>query len=152
MAEKLYFEDMPVGQRFVSGILTVEKDHVLAFAAQFDPQPFHTDEAAARDTLFQRLAASGWHTAAMTMRLIVETLPVAGGVIGAGLDGLRWPKPVYPGDTLQVEIEVTEARLSRSNPSAGWVKLQITTRNQAGDVVQVAIPNIMATKRETETA
>ncbi len=143
---------MSVGRRFVSRTLAVEKDAVLAFAAQFDPQPFHTDEVAARDTLFQRLAASGWHTAAMTMRLIVETLPLAGGVIGAGLDGLRWPKPVYPGDTLQVEIEVTEARESRSTPSGGWVKLQITTRNQAGDVVQVAMPNIMATKQEKDTA
>jgi acyl dehydratase len=152
MAGELYFEDMPVGRRFVSRTLMVEKDAVLAFATQFDPQPFHIDEAAARNTLFQRLAASGWHTAAMTMRLIVETLPVAGGVIGAGLDALRWPKPVYPGDTLHVEIEVVEARLSRSNPSGGWVKLQITTRNQAGDAVQVAMPNIMASKREKETA
>jgi len=152
MAETLYFEDIPVGRRFFSRTLTVEKDAVLAFAAQFDPQPFHTDEAAARNTLFQRLAASGWHTAAMTMRLIVETLPVAGGVIGNGLDGLRWPKPVYPGDTLRVEIEVMQARESRSNPAVGWVKLQITTRNQAGDVVQMATPNIMATKRERDAA
>jgi acyl dehydratase len=120
---------------------------VRAFALQFDPQPFHMDDEAARDSLFQRLAASGWHTAAMTMRLMVETLPLAGGIIGAGVDTLSWKKPVYPGDALQIEIEVMEARRSRSNPSGGWVKLQVTTSNQNGDVVQVVIPNIMATTR-----
>jgi acyl dehydratase len=147
MSETLYFEDLPVGRRFTSRRMEMTEAEVRAFALQFDPQPFHMDDEAARDSLFQRLAASGWHTAAMTMRLMVETLPLAGGIIGAGVDTLSWKKPVYPGDALQIEIEVMEARRSRSNPSGGWVKLQVTTSNQNGDVVQVVIPNIMATTR-----
>ncbi len=148
MTTTVYHEDLPVGRRFVSGTLTVDRDAVRQFALAFDPQPFHTDEAAAAQTIFRRLAASGWHTAAMTMRLIVEAFPNAGGVIGSGLDELRWPKPVYPGDTLTVDIEVIEARTSRSNPAAGWVKLRITTRNQHGETVQIGVPNIITRRRE----
>jgi acyl dehydratase len=148
MTETLYHEDLPVGRRFVSGRLAVEEAAVRQFALAFDPQPFHTDEAAARETLFGRMAASGWHTAAMTMRLIVETFPNAGGVIGSGLDELRWTKPVYPGDHLQVEIEVIEARESQSNPGSGWVKLQVTTRNQHGETVQIGVPNIITRRKE----
>jgi len=147
MTEHLYFEDLPVGRHFLSRGMTVEADAVRAFATEFDPQPFHTDAVAAENSLFKGLAASGWHTAAMTMRLIVETLPLAGGVIGAGVDELRWPRPVRPGDTLHIDIEVLEARISRSNPSGGWLKLRVTTLNQDAQTVQVIVPNIMATLR-----
>ena len=99
-----YLEDFEPGQKFASGRLRVETDRIKSFAAEFDPQPFHLDEDGARDTFFKGLAASGWHTAAMTMRLLVESdLKPAGGIIGAGFDDMRWPRPVRPGDELHVE-------------------------------------------------
>lgn len=117
MSER-YLEDFVVGQTFGSGRLRVTKEQIKAFAAEFDPQPFHLDEAAAQDTFFQGLAASGWHTAALTMRLLVESeLKPAGGVIGAGFEEFRWPKPVRPGDELHIESEVLEVRPSRSRPN-----------------------------------
>ena len=112
-----YLEDFAVGQIFSSGRLRVTQEQIKAFAAEFDPQPFHLDEAAAQKTFFKGLAASGWHTAALTMRLLVEgELKPAGGVIGAGFDEFRWPKPVRPGDELRIESEVLEVRPSRSRP------------------------------------
>lgn len=115
----LYLEDLHVGQRFTSATHTVDEAQIKTFAAQFDPQPFHLDEAAASDTLFKGLVASGWHTAAITMRLNVETgLPFAGGLIGAGGD-ITWPAPTRPGDTLRVESEVVEIIPSRSKPDRG---------------------------------
>src|SRR5689334_1022441 len=106
-----YIEDLAPGQKYGSGRLRVEADRIKSFAAEFDPQPFHLDDATARDTLFRGLAASGWHTAALTMRLLVDSeLRPAGGIIGAGFEELRWPKPVRPGDELHVESEILEVR------------------------------------------
>src|SRR3979411_1583931 len=117
---RLYLEDFAVGQTFGSGRLRVEKERIKTFAAEFDPQPFHLDEAAARDSIFRGLAASGWHTAALTMRLLVESeLKPAGGIVGAGFDEFRGPRPVRPGDELHLESASLEARRAKSQPRAG---------------------------------
>ena len=143
-----FFEDFQVGQKFGSGTLTVSADRIKAFAAEFDPQPFHLDEQAARGTFFGELVASGWHTAAMTMRLLVEgEMQPAGGTVGAGGEDLRWPRPVRPGDTLRVEAEVLETRPSRSRPEIGLVKIRTTTYNQAGEPVQVGTPLLVVPLR-----
>lgn len=131
----LYFEDLSVGQRFLSRCHTISTDEIKAFAAQYDPQPFHLDDVAARDTLFNGLAASGWHTAALTMSLVVEALPLAGGVVGAGGE-LAWPRPTRPGDTLRVEIEILELRRSSARPDRGNAVFRNTTLNQNGEAVQ----------------
>jgi acyl dehydratase len=145
-----YLEDFAAGQTFGSGRLAVEKERITAFAAQFDPQPFHLDEEAARHSLFRGLAASGWHTAAMTMRLLVESeLQPAGGIVGAGFDEFRWPAPVRPGDELRVEIEVLEVRPSKSRPDIGVVKIRTTTLNQKGEAVQVNVGNLMVPRRNS---
>jgi acyl dehydratase len=134
--DALYLDDLRVGQRFVSGSLTVDAAQIKAFATQFDPQPFHLDEAAARNTLFGGLVASGWHTAAMTMRLLVDGgAPLAGGLIGAGGE-IAWPNPTRAGDILTVETEVLDITPSRSRPDRGMVSLRSETRNQRGEVVQ----------------
>jgi acyl dehydratase len=125
-----YLEDFQAGQQFESGSITVDAEQIKSFARQFDPQPFHLDDAAARETFFQGLAASGWHTAALTMRLIVEgDIAIAGGIVGAGADEFRWPRPVRPGDTLTVRSEVLEVRPSKSRPEQGLIKLRSTTLN-----------------------
>jgi acyl dehydratase len=142
-----YFEDLAVGQIFGSGRLTVSADEIKEFAARFDPQPFHLDEAAAKSSLFAGLAASGWHTAALTMRLIVggEFRP-AGGIIGGGGE-LAWLKPVRPGDELRAESEILETRESRSRPGEGLVKVRVTTLNQHGEAVQTFTPTLLVTRR-----
>src|SRR5256886_7833002 len=123
-----YLEDFAVGQTFSSRRLRIDAEQIKTFAAAFDPQPFHLDEEAARDTLFRGLAASGWHTAAVTMRLLVESdLTPAGGIVGAGFDELPWPRPVRPGDELRVESEVLEVRPSKSRPDHGLIKVRTTT-------------------------
>ena len=143
-----YFEDFAVGQTFGSGRLTVNADQIKAFAAAFDPQPFHLDEGAARQTFFKGLAASGWHTAALTMRLLVESdLKPAGGVIGAGFDEFRWPLPVRPGDELRVESEILDVRPSRSRPDKGLIKVRTTTLNQRGEAVQIHVGNLLVPRR-----
>jgi acyl dehydratase len=143
----LYFEDFSVGQKFHSGALSVDTPAIKSFAAQFDPQPFHLDETAAQATLFRGLAASGFHTAALTMRLLVDGgAPIAGGIIGAGLDDLRWPRPVRPGDTLHTESEVLELRASRSRPE-GFIKMRTTTLNQNDEPVQVMVANLLVPRR-----
>ncbi len=144
-AQKLYFEDFSVGQKFQAGSLQIEAEAITRFAAEFDPQPFHLEPATAEASFFGGLVASGWHTAAATMRLLVGGgLPVAGGVIGAGGDEIRWPRPVRPGDTLSVETEILEVRPSRSNPKFGLLKVRLRTLNQNNDEVQVAVANILA--------
>jgi acyl dehydratase len=144
----LYLEDIVVGQVYRSRRLTVDADRVKAFAGEFDPQPFHLDDDAARQSVFGGLVASGWHTAALTMRLLVEgEFTPAGGLVGAGADELRWPRPVRPGDTLQVEGEVLEVRPSRSKPHQGVVKTRITTTNQHGEVVQVFVASLIVPRR-----
>jgi acyl dehydratase len=143
-----YLEDFAVGQTFGSGRLRIEKQRIETFAVEFDPQPFHLNEQAARNTLFGGLAASGWHTAAVSMRLLVESkLKPAGGIIGAGFDELRWPRPVRPDDELRVESEVLEVRPSQSRPNEGLLKLRMRTLNQNGEAVQVAIGYLLVQRR-----
>lgn len=145
-----YLEDLAPGQAYGSGRLTVSEADIKAFAAQFDPQPFHLDEAAAKRTMFGGLAASGWHTAALTMRLSVESeFGPAGGIIGAGFEELRWPLPVRPGDELHVEFEILEVRPSKSRPNQGLVKMRMTTRNQKNEAVQVAVGTLVVPRRPT---
>ena len=147
----LYLEDFAVGQKFVSGRLKVDAARIKSFAAEFDPQPFHLDEAAARGTIFGGLAASGWHTAAMTMQLLVESeLKPAGGIVGAGFDEFRWPRPVRPGDELHLDIEVMEVRPSKSRPEQGLVKVKTSTVNQNGEPVQVSVGNLVVPRRPTK--
>jgi acyl dehydratase len=143
-----YLEDFAVGQTFGSGRLRIDKEQIFAFAAEFDPQPFHLDEAAARHSIFGGLAASGWHTAALTMRLLLDSdLKPAGGLIGAGLDECRWPRPVRPGDELRIECEVIEVRPSKSRPEQGLMKLRTTTLNQDGEAVLVHVVNLVVLRR-----
>ena len=143
-----YLEDFAVGPTFGSGRTRIDTERIKSFAAEFDPQPFHLDEAAARDTLFRGLAASGWHTAAVTMRLLVESeLKPAGGIVGAGFDEFRWPRPVRPGDELHTESEVLEVRPSKSRPDQGLIKVRTTTLNQNNEAVQVSIGNLVVPRR-----
>jgi acyl dehydratase len=143
-----YLEDFAVGQIFGSGRLRIDAEGIKAFAAEFDPQLFHLDEEAARNTIFRGLAASGWHTAALTMRLLVESeLKPAGGIVGAGFDEFRWPRPVRPGDELHLESEVLEVRPSKSRPEQGLVKVRTTTLNQNDEPVQVSVGNLVVPRR-----
>ena len=143
-----YLEDFAVGQTFRSLRLRVDADHIKTFAAEFDPQPFHLDEAAARDTIFGGLAASGWHTAALTMRLSVDSdLRPAGGIVGAGVEELRWPRPVRPGDELRTESEVLDVRPSKTHPRQGLIKVRVTTLNQHDQPVQVVTVNLVVPRR-----
>src|SRR5918999_5193932 len=147
-----YLEDFAVGQKFGSATLRVEEDGIKRFAAEFDPQPFHLDNAAARASLFGGLAASGWHTAALTMRLLVQSeVKPAGGIIGAGFDEFRWPRPVRPGDELRIEAEVLEVRPSKSRPDQGMVKLKTTTLNQKDEPVQISVGNLVVPRRPAKT-
>ena len=143
-----YLEDLQPGRRFTSGEYLMDEALIKGFATQFDPQPFHLDHEAAKSTLFGGLAASGWHTAAVTMRLLVDGgLPLAGGIIGASGD-LSWPKPTRPGDVLHVESEVISVTPSRSKPGRGMAVVRIETRNQKGDVLQVFTVNVVVSRRE----
>jgi acyl dehydratase len=141
------YEDLYVGQRFTSGTRLIEQDEIIAFAKQFDPQPFHTDPAAAKLTLFQGLVASGWHTAAMTMRLLIDSgLSIDGGMVGAGGE-LTWPRPTRPGYILQVETEVVELRPSRSRPDRGLATIRSETKNQQGEVLQILFARLVVPRR-----
>ena len=145
---ELYLDDFTVGQTFVSGRLRIDEEQIKRFASEFDPQPFHLDDEAARDTMFRGLAASGWHTAALTMRLLVEgELKPAGGIVGAGIDELRWPHPVRPGDELRVESEVLEVRPSKSRPGQGMIKVRSTTLNESGEAVQIFVGNLVVPRK-----
>jgi acyl dehydratase len=148
--KKRYFEDLAVGQKFASPTRSVDAEAITAFAAQFDPQPFHLNDEAARHTFFEGLAASGWHTAALTMRLCVESdFRPAGGILGIGGE-LNWLKPVRPGDALRVEIEVIETRASRSRPGQGIVKVRLTTLNQDDEPVQTFTPTLFVDRRPVQ--
>lgn len=148
MAE-LYLEDFSVGQRFVSNTHTLDADQIKTFAGQFDPQPFHTDEDLARDSFFHGLVASGWHTAAITMSLLVKSgMPIAGGLIGAGCE-ITWPKPTRPGDQLRVESQVLAVTPSRSRPDRGVVTLHSQTKNQNNEVVQRLTSQLLVWRRRT---
>jgi acyl dehydratase len=144
---KLYLEDLTVGQRFTSGTLTVKEEEIKAFAGRYDPQPFHLDDDAARGTLFRGLAASGWHTAALTMRLTVDGgPPLAWGIIGGGGE-IAWPRPTRPGDVLHVEGEVVEIIASKSKPDRGLVTMRSETKNQNGETVQVSTMKLVVPRR-----
>jgi acyl dehydratase len=148
-----YLEDFAVGQIYGSDRVRIDGDRIKSFAGEFDPQPFHLDEHAARDSIFRGLAASGWHTAAVTMRLLVESeLKPAGGIVGTGFDEFRWPHPVRPGDELRVESEIIDVRPSKLRPEQGLIKLRATTFNQDGKVVQVLVANMIVPCRRTRHA
>src|SRR6266436_6047767 len=143
-----YLEDFAVGQNYGSGRLRVDEERIKSFAAEFDPQPFHLNAEAARKSILGGLAASGWHTAALAMRLLVESdLKPAGGIVGAGFDEFRWPRPVRPGDELHLESEVLEVRPSKTRPEQGLVKVRTTTLNQNGETVQISVGNLMVPRR-----
>jgi acyl dehydratase len=147
MRAPLYLEDIEVGQRFVTGEAALDAEAIKAFARAFDPQVFHTDEVAAKDSFFAGLAASGWHTAALTMKLQVESgPPLAGGVIGASVE-LSWPRPVRPGDILHVESEVLAVTPSRTRPDRGFITLKSETKTQKDEVVQVQTANLLVWRR-----
>ena len=148
VTQKLYLDDLHVGQRFTSAPHRLDADQIKRFAAEFDPQPFHLSEEGAEGTLFDSLAASGWHTAALTMRMLVESVPLADGLIGAELQ-LSWPKPTRPGMTLQVFSEVVDIKPSRSRPNMAIVTMHNETRDQDGEALQVFTVKMPVFKRPT---
>jgi acyl dehydratase len=143
-----YLEDFAVGQTFDTGRLRVDREQIFAFARQYDPQPFHLDEEAAKRSPFQGLAASGWHTAALTMRLMVEgEFKPAGGILGVGFDQLSWPQAVRPGDELHARSEVLEVRPSKSRPDRGMIRVRTTTLNHKDEPVMVFTGNLLVPRR-----
>ncbi len=145
-----YFEDLKAGDRFKSGTYPLSEEQIISFAREFDPQPFHLDTAAARKTMFESLIASGWHIAAITMRLFVQALNFAEGAIGLGVDELRWPNAVRPSDVLQVETEIVDLRVSRSKPTHGVVRLRNVTTNQRGEIVQTMMASALVSRRSSK--
>ncbi len=144
----LYFEDLKPGDRYTTPEQTVAAEEIVAFARQFDPQPFHTDAEAAKSSLFGRLVASGWHTAAITMGLMVRgNMGLDGGVIGNGVENLRWPRPVLPGDRLRVVMQIAELNPEPSRTGRGKARLHCQTLNQNGDVVQEMTARILVARR-----
>ena len=140
-------DDLAVGQRFTSASHAIDAAQIKAFAGEFDPQPFHLDDAAAKATLFGGLAASGWHTVAITMRLLVKSgLPLAGGIIGSG-GTIEWPRPTRPGDVLTVDSEVLELKPSKSRPDRGTATVRSETKNQRGETVQVITMRLVVPRR-----
>jgi acyl dehydratase len=151
MTDRLFFDDLHVGQRFTSTSHVVDADQIKRFAAEFDPQPFHLDEDAANNSIFGGLAASGWHTAALTMRLLLTGgVPIAGGFVGVSGE-IAWPRPTRPGDELHVISEVAEIRPSRTKPDKGIVVLRNETRNQRGEVVQILTATLVAPRKPQAT-
>src|SRR6266851_2254632 len=144
---QLYLDDLDVGQRFTSGSYVMEAARIKEFAAEFDPQPFHLEEAAAEVSIFKGLAASGWHTAAVAMRLLVNGgLPFANGIVGLGGE-IAWPKPTRPGDTLHLESEIVEIVQSRTKPNQGVVVVRSTTLNQNGEPVYLLTAKLLVLRR-----
>lgn len=150
MSER-FFEDFKTGDRFTSGTYPVNQEAIVSFATEFDPQSFHLDPVKAEQTIFEGLVASGWHTAGITMRLFVQTLKFAEGAIGLGVDELRWPNPVRPGDSLQVETEIVDSRESKSKLSHGIIRLRNVTTNQRGEIVQTMFANALVPRRDNKT-
>lgn len=143
----LYLDDIPVGHRHVTSTHTITAEEIMAYSRVYDPQPFHTDERAAAASLFGGLAASGWHTASLSMRLLVESgIPIAGGLIGLGGE-ISWPKPTRPGDTLRVESTVLEVTPSKSKPDRGTVTIRNETKNQREEIVQIFTGKLMVPRR-----
>lgn len=142
-----YLDDLHVGQRFVSRMHQIDAAQIQTFAREFDPQPFHLDPAAAQGTIFKGLVASGWHTASITMRLLVESgLSIAGGLVGAAAE-LSWPKPTRPDWILHVETEIVDLKSSRSRPDRGIATIRCETRNQLGETVQVLTAKVVVPRR-----
>lgn len=148
MTDVLYLEDMTEGRRFESGEHVLDAASIKAFASEFDPQPFHTDEQAAESTFFGGLAASGWHTAAVTMKLLVRTIPIAGGLVGAGVE-LSWPTPSRPGDRLRIVSTVQKSTPSKSRPDRGSVIVVTETLNQRGETAQRTVARMIVPRRPT---
>jgi len=146
--KELYFDDLKPGSTFESEMFSVPAKEIIEFAEKFDPQKFHLNAKSAERSIFKGLVASGWHTAAITMRLFVKTLNFAEGAIGLGVDELRWPHAVRPGDVLHVKTEILETRLSQSRPNVGVIKLRNTTLNQRGEVVQTMTANALVPRRQ----
>jgi acyl dehydratase len=150
LTTELYFEDLHPGMKFPSiRSYKVTAEEIKAFAENYDPQPFHLDEAAGESSFFKGLAASGWLTAAIVMRLRVESIKIAGGMIGAGVEEIRWMQPVRPGDSLHTEAEILEVRRSASRPTFGVVRSRTLTYNQREEVVMRSVVNFLAPLRET---
>jgi len=148
VSDEHHLEDIHVGDRFRSADYVVTESEIIEYATRYDPQPFHTDPAAAPKSIFGGLVASGWLTASITMRLLAQSeIHIAGGLIGLGVEDLRWPKPVRPGDTLHVEVEVLEVRPSRSRPDRGIVRVRNTTLNQRQEVVQTLVTALFVPRR-----
>ena len=143
-----YFEDLKIGDTFKSQAYQVGEDQIVSFAREFDPQPFHLDAAIARQTMFKDFIASGWHTAAISMRLFVQTLNFAEGAIGLGVDEMRWPTAVKPNDVLQVETEILDLRESRSKPNHGIIRIRNVTTNQRGEVVQTMLASALVLRKK----
>ncbi|MDE1161398.1 MAG: MaoC family dehydratase [Acidobacteriaceae bacterium] len=153
MATELYFEDLYPGMTFNSTrTYKVTAEEIKEFAERYDPQPFHLDEAAGESSFFKGLAASGWLTAAIVMRLRVESIKIAGGMIGAGVEEMRWMSPVRPGDTLRTEAEILSTRHSQSRPTYGVVRSRTTVFNQREEVVMRSIVNFLAPLKNAPTA
>jgi acyl dehydratase len=148
-AHPLTLDDIAVGQVFRSGSRKLNAEEIQDFARQYDPQVFHVDEEAAGATFFKGLAASGWHTAAITMSLLVSSIPIQGGLIGKGGE-ITWPKATRPGDTLHVETEVLEVRPSHSRPDWGTVTVRSVTKNQAGESVQTLVSRLLVPRRQAK--
>jgi len=153
MPQPLHYEDLAVGRTYRTGAIEVTADDIRDFAARYDPQPFHLDAAAGERSVFGALVASGWLTAALTMRLMVTgEFTFGAGAIGLGVESLRWPAPVRAGDRLSATIEVLAMRLSESRPNFGVVKLQTKTTNQQGDVVQTMVSNVLVVRGGRDAA
>jgi acyl dehydratase len=143
-----YLEDLHVGDRFGSGTFEVTEKDIVDFAQDFDPQPFHLDLDTAKRSVFQGLVASGWHTAAISMRLFVTgDLKLAGGSVGLSVDELQWPRPVRPGDTLRLQTEIVDVRPSQSKPDRGILRIRNVTTNQSGEVVQSFFASVLVRRR-----
>lgn len=147
MAEPLYLEDLSVGDTFVSDTYSLDAQQIVRFASEYDPQPFHLDDEQAKGSFFQGLAASGWHTSAITMKLLVGCMPLARGVIGANTE-VAWPQPTRPGDILQVTCTIVAITPSRSRPGRAMVRLEAITANQRGEALQKMATNILCFGRE----
>jgi acyl dehydratase len=147
--KELYFEDLKAGDKFQSETFEVPGNAIIEFAEKFDPQKFHLNAKSAERSIFKGLVASGWHTAAITMRLFVKTLSFAEGAVGLGVDELRWPNAVRPGDVLRVETEIVDVRPCKSKPKQGIIRLRNVTTNQNGEIVQTMFANAMVPRRST---
>jgi len=153
MADELYFEDFQLGQKFESkGSVKITAREITEFAEKYDPQPFHLDEAAGKSTFFKGQAASGWLTAAIVMRMRVDTIKVHGGMIGAGVEEIRWTEPVRPGDSLHTETEVIGLRASKNRPELGLVTIYTNTFNQRGEIVMKSTVKFLAPLRNAQPA